>query len=446
MEDLYKKLLASSGVCTDSRNVAEKCIYFALKGNSFDGNLFAEEALNKGALYAVVDNPNIKLSERTILVEDVLTTLQKLASYHRRKLKTPIIAITGSNGKTTTKELIKSVLSEAFNVVATEGNLNNHIGVPLTILSITPETEIAIVEMGANHPKEIEFLCSITEPDYGYITSIGKAHLEGFGSFEGVVKAKGELYDYLKQQDKTIIFNNNDELQKKLLSDYQNVYSFGNEPEVNVFVECLGINPVEVSFRETSVSEVLNASEEVTDTTEIEDFSSEKIKIKSNLVGKYNFTNIAAAIAFARFFKISSEAIKRGVEKYVPKNNRSQIINQQTNTILLDAYNANPSSMSEAIMNAVEIQGFKKKILILGDMFELGDYAAQEHQNIVNLVEKNTWEKVFLVGENFFKTKSKYPKFKTFEDFQKVFVLKDFSNSFILIKGSRGMALERILK
>ncbi|ATA89231.1 UDP-N-acetylmuramoyl-tripeptide--D-alanyl-D-alanine ligase [Capnocytophaga stomatis] len=446
MEDLYRKFLASSGVCTDSRNVANNCIYFALRGDSFDGNLFAEEALEKGALFAVVDNPNIKLSEKTILVENVLATLQNLANYHRRKLKTPIIGITGSNGKTTTKELIKSVLSEAFNVVATQGNLNNHIGVPLTLLSITQETEIAIVEMGANHPKEIEFLCSIAEPDYGYITSIGKAHLEGFGSFEGVVKTKGELYDYLKKNNKTIIFNNNDELQKKLLRDYQNVYSFGNQKGANVFVECLATNPVEVCFKETSVREELKTSEGVTEVPEIEGFSDEKIYLKSHLVGKYNFSNIAAAIAFAKFFKISSGAIKRGIEKYIPANNRSQILNQETNTILLDAYNANPSSMSEAIRNVAELEGFEKKVLVLGDMFELGDYAAQEHQNVVNLVEENVWEKVFFVGENFYKTETKYPKFRSFEDFQKAFSLKDFSDSFILIKGSRGMALERILK
>ncbi|MDO4782040.1 MAG: UDP-N-acetylmuramoyl-tripeptide--D-alanyl-D-alanine ligase [Capnocytophaga felis] len=446
MKDLYRKFLASSGVCTDSRNITDNCIYFALKGNSFDGNLFAEEALEKGALFAVVDNPNIELSEKMILVEDVLTTLQKLANYHRRKLKTLIIGITGSNGKTTTKELIKSVLSEAFNVVATQGNLNNHIGVPLTLLSITPETEIAIVEMGANHPKEIAFLCSIAEPDYGYITSIGKAHLDGFGSFEGVVKTKGELYDYLKKNNKTIIFNNNDELQRQLLRDYQNVYSFGNQKGTNVFVECLATNPVEVCFKETSVREELKTSEVVTEIPEIEGFYDEKIQLKSHLVGKYNFSNIAAAIAFAKYFKISSEAIKRGIEKYIPTNNRSQILHQGTNTILLDAYNANPSSMSEAISNVVDLEGFEKKVLVLGDMFELGDYATQEHQNIVNLVEENQWEKVFFIGENFYKTESKHLKFKTFEDFQKVFSLKDFSDSFILIKGSRGMALERILK
>ena len=438
MEELYEKFITSSGVCTDSRNIIKNSIYFGLKGESFDGNLFAEEALQKGAAFAVIDNPKIKTSDRMIVVDSSIATLQKLANYHRRKLKTLIVGVTGSNGKTTTKELICSVLSEGFNVVATKGNLNNHIGVPLTLLSIRPETDIAVVEMGANHLGEIAFLCSIAEPDYGYITSIGKAHLEGFGGFEGVIKTKGELYDYLSNQNKTIVFNDNDSLQRELLQGYENVYSFGNREGVNVFIECKKTNPVEVSFRESCVKTRVVQNHNTTDEVR-------EIFLKSNLMGSYNFSNIAAAVAFGKFFRMSSEAIKRGIEKYVPTNNRSQILKQGSNTILLDAYNANPSSMYEAIINAVSMAGFSKKILVLGDMFELGSYTAQEHQNVVNLVEQYLWEDVFLVGENFYRTQTKYAKFKTFEDFKTTFSERQFSDSLILIKGSRGMALERVL-
>ncbi|MDO4228408.1 MAG: UDP-N-acetylmuramoyl-tripeptide--D-alanyl-D-alanine ligase [Capnocytophaga sp.] len=446
MKDLYLKFIASSGICTDSRNITQGCIYFALKGTSFDGNTFAEEALLKGALYAVIDNPLLKTSDKMIVVDDVLTTLQQLANYHRKTHKTLVIAITGSNGKTTTKELIKAVLSEAFNVTATKGNLNNHIGVPLTLLSIKPETDIAIVEMGANHLNEIAFLCSIVEPDYGYITSIGKAHLEGFGSFEGVMKTKGELYQYLKEHNKTIIVNNNDKIQRQLIGDYPNVYSFGDTPEVNVMVRYERTNPAEVSFGDTSVAEVYDELGEKLQHSEIEGFSSAVTQVKSHLTGSYNFSNIAAAIAFGKFFKLSSEAIKRGIEQYIPNNNRSQIIKQGSNTILLDAYNANPSSMTEAINNIRTITDFTKKVLILGDMFELGDYASIEHQNIVNLIQQTPWEAVFLVGENFAKTQSNYLTFNTFEDFKKVFSQYNFSDTLLLIKGSRGMALERLLE
>lgn len=423
MNELYQFFLASTGISTDSRNVKEGCIYFALKGSSFDGNRFASEALQKGASFAVIDNPEYKSSEKMILVDDVLSALQKLANHHRKQLNTLVIGITGSNGKTTTKELINAVLSESFNVIATKGNLNNHIGVPLTLLSIKPETDIAIVEMGANHPGEIAFLCSLAEPDYGYITSIGKAHLEGFGSFEGVVKTKGELYDFLKKRNKTIVFNADDALQSQLLANYENKYAFGRGQDVNVLVECLKTSPVEVSFKETFGRTI----------------------VTSQLTGAYNFPNIAAAIAFGRFFKLSPTAIQCGIEKYVPNNNRSQIVEKEGNTILLDAYNANPSSMTAAIHNILTMNRFDKKILVIGDMFELGDYAHNEHQNIVNLIEQHTWEAVFLVGENFARTQSKYPQFKTFEDFKNKFKEQDFTDCLILIKGSRGMALERIL-
>lgn len=445
MKELYLKFVNSSGVCTDTRNIVEKCIYFALKGTSFDGNLFAEEALKKGADFAVIDNPQIKTSDKMILVDDVLTTLQQLANYHRRKLKTLIIGITGSNGKTTTKELIKSVLSQSFEVVATQGNLNNHIGVPLTLLSIKPQTDIAVVEMGANHLKEIEFLCNIAEPDYGYITSIGKAHLEGFGSFEGVIKTKSELYDYLKARHKTIVMNNNDPLQKELLKGYNNTYSFGNQEDSNVFVQMLRANPVQVSFKDTSVKRTKNIGEKSVFHFEIEGFENEETIINSCLTGGYNFGNISAAIAFGKLFRLSPKAIKQGIENYIPTNNRSQIIEKDGNTFLLDAYNANPSSMSEAIKNMVSIQNFTKKILIIGDMFELGTYAIDEHQSIVNQIEAHQWEAVFFIGKNFSQTKSPYPTYETFEDFEAFYKKCSFTDSLILIKGSRAMALERLI-
>lgn len=446
IEELYEKFVTTLGACTDTRAITPNSMYFALKGEAFDGNSFAEEALQKGASFAVIDNPAVKISDKMILVEDVLSSLQELAKFHRNQLKTLVIGITGSNGKTTTKELIRSVLSERFDVVATKGNLNNHIGVPLTLLSIRPETDIAIVEMGANHPNEISFLCEIAQPDYGYITSIGKAHLEGFGSFEGVIKTKSELYDYLKKNNKTIIFSGNDNLQRNLLMNYENLYSFGNQEDSNVFIELLGTNPVEVSVKETSIVETTFGEKNDFISAKIEGFENQEVTIKSALVGAYNFANISAAITFGRFFKIDLRTIKRGVEKYIPQNNRSQIVEYQSNTFLLDAYNANPSSMSEAIKNMVSMKNFPKKILIIGDMFELGEFAFEEHQNIVNQIESHDWEAVFLVGKHFYETTSRYPKYATFEAFYDDYLKCSFSDSLILVKGSRGMALERLLQ
>ena len=446
MKELYQKFIASAGVCTDTRKIVRNNIYFALKGASFDGNAFAAEALNKGATLAVIDNPAYQIDERTLLVPDTLLALQELANYHRRTLKTLIIGITGSNGKTTTKELIKSVLSEAMQVVATEGNLNNAIGVPLTLLSIKPETDIAIVEMGANHPHEIADLCRIAEPDYGYITSIGKAHLEGFGSFEGVIKTKAELYDYLKAHQKTIIYNADEPLQQQLVEGYTNVYSFGTTDEVNVPVACVAVQPVSIRFSEGAV---LQTEEPATkdlpyiDTT-IEGFSGTTTAV-SHLMGSYNFNNIAAAVAFGRYFRLPATAIKRGIEKYVPHNNRSQLMAWGTNTLLLDAYNANPSSMAAAIHNVLTMPNFTKKVLILGDMFELGDYAAAEHQQIVDSLTPHQWAGVYLVGQHFARTKSPYAQYETFEAFQEAFKQLTFTDSLILIKGSRGMALERLI-
>ncbi|MDO5606831.1 MAG: UDP-N-acetylmuramoyl-tripeptide--D-alanyl-D-alanine ligase [Capnocytophaga sp.] len=417
-KQLYDIFCKSQKISTDSRNIIPDSIFFALKGEHFDGNQFAKQALEDGASFAVVDNPDIVTSEHYLLVEDTLTALQQLANYHRRQLQTLIVAITGSNGKTTTKELMRAVLSQTFRVTATQGNLNNHIGVPLTLLSIRPETDIAIVEMGANHPNEIAALCNIAEPDYGYITNFGKAHLEGFGSIEGVIKAKSELYEYLIAHQKTVFVNSDDAIQIRLLKDYTSVYTFGQSTEVNLNMQLKENNPIAVEVNGT--------------------------EIKSNLVGKYNFPNIASAIALGRFFTISYEAISRGIGSYIPNNNRSQFITIDTNTILMDAYNANPSSMAAAIENMAALNN-PNKILILGDMFELGISSTEEHQMIVEKIALHPWQNVFLIGENFAKTTCHFPQFENFDAFADYFKRHIPSSALILIKGSRGMALERVL-
>jgi UDP-N-acetylmuramoyl-tripeptide--D-alanyl-D-alanine ligase len=421
IEQLHSLFLKCNSVNTDTRKIKKGDIYFALKGETFNGNSFAEEALRKGAQYAIVDEKEFQKSSNTILVDDVLKALQNLAIYHRSYLNLPIIAITGSNGKTTTKELINATLSKKYQTVATIGNLNNHIGVPLTLLSMDKTTEIGIVEMGANHLKEIDFLCQIARPDYGYITNFGKAHLEGFGSLEGVIKGKTELYDYLIKHDKTIFINSNDEVQVEKTKKTNNVFSFGSKNS-KLLIELLGLSPyVDVKFND--------------------------IEIHSQLIGEYNFNNITAAIAIAKYFEVSDIKIKKAIESYVPSNNRSQIIEKETHKILLDAYNANPTSMIAALRNFEKLDD-QFKIVILGDMFELGKEAPIEHQSIADLASTLLIDKAILIGENFSKTKIISPKvmiFNSFEDFKHSDAISNLKNHTILIKGSRGMALERIL-
>jgi UDP-N-acetylmuramoyl-tripeptide--D-alanyl-D-alanine ligase len=398
-------------------------MFFALKGDTFNGNTFATKAIKDGAAYAIVDDKEFALSENYILVEDVLTTLQQLANYHRTYLELKIIALTGSNGKTTTKELINSVLQKKYHTVATVGNLNNHIGVPLTLLSMNKNTEIGIVEMGANHLHEIEALCNITNPDYGYITNFGKAHLEGFGSIEGVIKGKSELYNHLKANSKLIFINTEDIVQVKQLNDYKHIYTFGSKPKNDVTLTFVDAN----SFVNTKFKNLI---------------------IESHLIGAYNFNNISAAIAIGQYFEVSDIDIKNAIESYTPENNRSQVIKKDTNTIILDAYNANPTSMKAALLN-FEKQASNYKIAILGDMFELGNETEKEHQSIVDLVSTMLLDNVILIGEHFYKTKivaSKIIAFKSFEDFKVEFDTSKIINSSILIKGSRGMALEQILE
>jgi UDP-N-acetylmuramoyl-tripeptide--D-alanyl-D-alanine ligase len=410
---LYQLYTKHFLVDTDTRNIREYTLFFALKGENFNGNEFAEKALDLGASFAIVDDKNYQTQENIILVDDVLETLQKLANYHRKQLTIPVIGLTGSNGKTTTKELINVVLSKKYNCLATKGNLNNHIGVPLTLLSIKPEHEIAIIEMGANHQKEIEFLCTICEPDFGYITNFGKAHLEGFGGIEGVIKGKSELYTFLEKNNKTVFINPADTIQVEKTKHIRTIAIHSDE------IRFLEVNPfVKIDYKNTT--------------------------IQSNLIGNYNYTNIAIAITIGEYFKVSNADMKEAIESYTPKNNRSQIIENKTNKIILDAYNANPSSMKVALENFASLI-HNKKVIILGDMFELGKDSQKEHQEIVNLANSLGFQNQYFVGEHFYQTKTDSQQFRTFDDFESYIKKNPLENQYILIKGSRGMRLERIL-
>lgn len=419
IEQLHSLFLESESVSTDTRKIKTDDIFFALRGENFNGNIYSQKALELGAKYAVIDDEKYQVAGKTILVNNVLETLQNLATYHRAYLKLPIIALTGSNGKTTTKELINAVLSKKFRTTATIGNLNNHIGVPLTLLSMDKNTEIGIVEMGANHQKEIEFLCHIAKPDFGYITNFGKAHLEGFGSVEGVIKGKSEMYDYLISNDKTIFVNSNDSIQVEKTTNTKR-YTFGSK-DSDTDIHFIEAQPFVISkFNNT--------------------------EIKSQLIGDYNYNNIAAAVSIGQYFKVDTTAINLAIKNYNPTNNRSQIIEKLSNKIILDAYNANPTSMRAALSSFEKLKG--NKIAILGDMFELGQDAQREHENIASLAISLNIDKVILVGENFYKTNiisDKLKKHNSFSDLIEVFSITTIKASTLLIKGSRGMALERLL-
>lgn len=419
--NLHQHFLKSASVCTDTRKITPNCIFFALKGEHFNGNQFAKEAIDKGALLAVIDDENYRINENTWLCKEVLKTLQELATYHRNYLNIPIIGLTGSNGKTTTKELIHSVLSQKYQCTATQGNLNNHIGVPLTLLSMDANTEFGVVEMGANHLGEIELLTNIAQPNFGYITNFGKAHLEGFGSLEGVIKGKTELYRYLKQNKRTV-FINGDDFKQLELSEGMNRIVFNDAN-----------SPLQIQLKEAT-----DKVKVVFDNTEI----------NTQLIGAYNFSNIAVAIAIGHHFKIPTSSIKIALEAYIPQMNRSQILEKNTHKIIMDAYNANPTSMMAALINFKNAEG-KNKLVILGDMFELGTEAATEHQGIVNFIEENPFSETFLVGKNFYCTKTQaqqIKKFETFDAFKNYISQNPLQHKFILIKGSRGMALERTLE
>ena len=412
IEELYRLYRQHYLVDTDTRKIRKNTLYFALKGANFNGNKFAEEAIHKGAKFSIVDEKQYHTSSNTILVDDVLTTLQELANYHRKQLNVPIIGLTGSNGKTTTKELINAVLSTQYKTTATIGNLNNHIGVPLTLLSMTAKTEIGIVEMGANHHKEIELLCEISNPNYGYITNFGKAHLEGFGSIEGVIEAKSELYNYLKENKQHVFVNNKDSIQIKKTT------------KMNTLVF-----ETSIQFLEANPFVKLKYDNEI---------------ISSQLIGDYNFSNLSAAITIGKYFKISTENIKNSLECYTPSNNRSQVIKtEKNNTLILDAYNANPTSM-KAALKSFSNSIAENKVVVIGDMFELGSKSKIEHQHIVDYCNELNYNNVIIVGELFHQTTTNFLKFKTFEELKNYLIINIVSNSNFLIKGSRGMALERI--
>ena len=421
IEALYELYKKSYKVVKDTREDVSNSIYFALKGDSFNGNKYAAQALDKGANYAVIDEEEYLTDDRIILVKDVLKCLQDLGRYHRQQLNIPILALTGSNGKTTTKELINMVLQKKYNCFATQGNFNNHIGVPLTLLSMRPEHDFGVVEMGANHVHEIEGLCDIALPDYGYITNFGRVHLEGFGSFEGVIQGKTEMYKHLRLHHKEVFVNMADALQMEHSKGMKRI-TFGSE-DAEFHPKLMNADPFVI-------------------------VELDGIKMKSKLIGAYNFSNIAMAVAVGKYFGVPGEEIKNAIENYVPSNNRSQIIEKNTNKIIMDAYNANPNSMDAALNNLLGLSD-KTKMAVLGDMFEIGDEALAEHQKIADLVASPHISKAFLIGASFDKTKVNDPKiqkFKTFEDFKTYLIDETIQDATILIKASRGMALERVLE
>lgn len=423
IQEIHQLFLKCTSISIDTRKIQSNSLFVAIRGEKFDANTFAKEALEKGAQFVIIDNSDFYIDDRTILVEDSLKALQELAKFHRRYLKLPIIALTGSNGKTTTKELIHVVLAKKYKTKATVGNLNNHIGVPLTLLSFNESTEFGIVEMGANHQKEIEFLCSIAEPDFGYITNFGKAHLEGFGGVEGVIKGKSEMYKFLEFNNKIAFVNLDDSIQVEKSRNIERISFSQLDKNAFIFIQSVEANPlVSITFND--------------------------IIVHSHLIGLYNANNINAAITIGNYFKISSNLIKEAIESYIPENNRSQLVTKGTNEIILDAYNANPSSMKVAIENFMQLTD-KNKVLIIGDMFELGNESLSEHKEIIlSLVNQDTLT-CYFIGNDFFLNKIDKKNFyfyQNFEDFSKSLQVLNFQNKLILIKGSRGMALERTLE
>ena len=430
-EQLYQIYLKHPHISTDTRKIVKACLFFALKGENFDANEFASNALKNGAAFAIIDDERYAIDKRFIVVEDVLKCLQSLAAFHRKHLKIPVIAITGSNGKTTSKELINSVLSQHCRTYATEGNLNNHIGVPITLLSIKTDCDIAIIEMGANHQKEIEFLCGLAQPGYGLITNIGKAHLEGFGGINGVKIGKGELYDYLANSGGTVFIN----------TDNHTLVDMSRERNAIKVVEYgkSGYNFISARLKENSPFLVVE--------WQINNRDNEKIYLaESNLPGIYNFENIVAAICIGSFFKLSPEQINQGIKAYIPQNNRSQIFKTKSNTVICDYYNANPSSMLVALDNLQEIDA-KSKVIILGDMFELGIESAMEHRLILDKAMETSSTRRIFIGEEFFKmgTVANAEFYKNTLDASLALKMKPLTGSTVLLKGSRGMKLESLL-
>ncbi|HOV10440.1 MAG TPA: UDP-N-acetylmuramoyl-tripeptide--D-alanyl-D-alanine ligase [Bacteroidales bacterium] len=422
IEQLYEIFLAHPSISTDTRKLTPDSLFFALRGEHFNGNKFAQQALDNGVAYAIIDDKEYSCNDKTILVDNVLECLQNLAAFHRSKLNIPVIGISGSNGKTTSKELIYAVLSEKYKVFSTQGNLNNHIGVPLSILQITPQHEMAVIEMGANHVGEIQQLCKISQPDYGLITNVGKAHLEGFGNFENVIKAKTELYRYLEQNDGLVFINfNNTILKAHALNIRQ--YSYGTNQQADVHTTFIVANPYVKLYWENK-----------------------KTIIESKLIGKYNFENILCAIAIGEYFQVGHEQIKHAVENYFPSNSRSEFIHKEDNTIILDAYNANPTSMIAALENFNLMQSMNK-VVMLGDMLELGAYKKTEHEKIIEFLNNSNYNQVFLVGSNFFEanTRNDFLTFKSSQQLRDYLKINPLHHALILVKGSRGTQMEHVL-
>lgn len=425
VHDLF---LSSTGVTTDTRKINKNNIFFALKGSNFNANEFALKAIEQGCIASIVDEGQYANEPGIYLVDDVLSTLQKLANYHRNCFNIPVLGITGSNGKTTNKELIYSVLKTQYNTLATTGNLNNHIGVPLTLLRLTKEHEFAIIEMGANHQGEINLLCEIANPTHGYITNIGKAHLEGFGGIEGVKKGKTEMYRFLSGKHGEIFVNGDDPVLHEL-AETNNKITFGTTKLYDTIGKDLTTNDM-VEFKFT------NRYGE-------KDWNKLPM-VKTNIVGRYNFINCLAAACIGHYFKISDDNIKKGIESYVPDNNRSQLVNTGYNQLLLDAYNANPNSMRAAIENFSKFKA-ENKWLILGDMFELGEYSYIEHAQIVEFLKNLDLKNVLLVGEEFIKANNaNFKSFKSTEETKNYLFQNKIINSTVLIKGSRGMRMESL--
>ena len=419
--ELYKCFMECGKVTTDSRNCPEGSMFIALKGETFNGNAFAAQALKQGCRYAVIDESEYA-GEGTILVDNCLQALQQLANYHRRQLKTPVIGITGTNGKTTTKELISTVLSRKFNTLYTEGNFNNHIGVPLTLLRLTKEHEMAVVEMGANHPGEIKTLVHIAEPDYGIITNVGKAHLQGFGSFEGVIRTKGELYDFLRDKGGATIFIQNENPYLNGIAEGLTCVRYGQTAGLYVSGELISCSPF-LSFRWTA-----------------EGVSHE---VNTHLIGSYNLDNMLAAAAIGRYFGVSDDDISSALASYLPHNNRSQLKETADNKLIVDAYNANPTSMMAALKNFRQVEA-PHKMVILGDMKELGEASREEHQKVVDYLKECGFDRVVLVGPEFAAATHSYQTFQHVDEVLADIRIHKPQGYYILIKGSNSMKLSQL--
>lgn len=418
IESFYQLYLQSNKVIIDSRKIETGDIFFAFSGDNFNAATLAEDAISKGALAVIVEDKNFENTAKNIFyVDSTLEFLQNLSKFHRAQLTIPIIALTGSNGKTTTKELIHAVLSQKYNTQYTFGNLNNHIGVPLTLLSIKPEHQMAVIEMGANHQKEIEFLCSIAQPNFGYITNFGKAHLEGFGGVEGVIKGKSELYDFLIANDRFVVINENDPIQVDKVNNYDLIIPFGKSDSEFYFEKFSENNCVGLVY--------------------------EGISAKSNLTGDYNFTNLCAAATLGLYFGIDFSLIKKAFEEYTPTNMRSQIVQKGDKTLVLDTYNANPSSMKVSLDNFAHFQG--SKTIIIGDMLELGEDSYNEHLEIVYYAKTLNFDEIITVGKNFSEVKQNVANFLTTEDLINYLKEHQIKSQNILLKASRGIALEKAL-